>query len=88
MADKTVRYTPEFRRQIIELARNGGTPAGWIDDSHLLVNNFVNDYQIYSDFDYAGCSLYSVTGAAAGTCELPEVLAFQNVSSGTITPTT
>jgi Putative Ig domain len=61
-----------------------GSPAGWIDDSHLLVNNFVNDSFIYSNFDYAGCSVYSVTGASSGTCAIPEVLAFQNVSSGTI----
>ena len=27
MADKSVRYTPEFKRQIVELARTGRTPA-------------------------------------------------------------
>ncbi len=27
MADKTVRYTPEFKRQIVELARSGRSPA-------------------------------------------------------------
>ena len=27
MADKTVRYTPEFKRQMIGLARSGRTPA-------------------------------------------------------------
>jgi transposase len=27
MADKTVRYTPEFRRQMVALARSGRTPA-------------------------------------------------------------
>ncbi len=27
MANKSVRYTPEFKRQMIELARTGRTPA-------------------------------------------------------------
>lgn len=27
MADKSVRYTPEFKRQMVELARTGRTPA-------------------------------------------------------------
>jgi transposase len=27
MADKTVRYAPEFRRQMVELVRAGRTPA-------------------------------------------------------------
>jgi transposase-like protein len=27
MADKTVRYTPEFKRQIVDLLRSGRTPA-------------------------------------------------------------
>jgi transposase len=27
MADKSVRYTPEFKRQMIELVRTGRTPA-------------------------------------------------------------
>jgi transposase len=27
MADKSVRYTPEFRRQMVALARSGRTPA-------------------------------------------------------------
>ena len=27
MADKTVRYTPEFKRQMIDLVRSGKTPA-------------------------------------------------------------
>jgi transposase len=27
MADKSVRYTPEFKRQIVDLARSGRTPA-------------------------------------------------------------
>ena len=27
MAGKTVRYTPEFKRQMVELVRSGRTPA-------------------------------------------------------------
>jgi len=27
MADKTVRYTPEFKRQMVDLVRGGRTPA-------------------------------------------------------------
>ena len=27
MADKSVRYTPEFKRQMVELVRTGRTPA-------------------------------------------------------------
>lgn len=27
MAEKTVRYTPEFKRQMVELARSGRSPA-------------------------------------------------------------
>jgi hypothetical protein len=27
MADRSVRYAPEFRRQMIELVRSGRTPA-------------------------------------------------------------
>jgi transposase len=28
MAEKTVRYTPEFKRQMVELVRSGRRPAG------------------------------------------------------------
>jgi transposase len=27
MADRTVRYTPEFKRQMVDLVRSGRTPA-------------------------------------------------------------
>ena len=27
MADKSVRYTPEFKRQMVDLVRSGRTPA-------------------------------------------------------------
>jgi hypothetical protein len=61
-----------------------GSPAGWIDDSHLLVNSYQPDTFDPSQYDYTGCAQYSVTGALSGSCELPEVLSFQNVSAGTI----
>jgi transposase len=32
MADKSVRYTPEFKRQIVDLVRSGRTPASLSKD--------------------------------------------------------
>ena len=33
MANKSVRYTPEFKRQMVELVRSGRTPASLAKES-------------------------------------------------------
>jgi len=93
--DATVFATSEFVTPSFSAGANlyqnnqlvtavNGWPLGWIDDTHLLLNNYVSDYFIPQQSDYAGCSVYSNTGVSAGACELPEVLSFQNAGAGTI----
>jgi hypothetical protein len=60
-----------------------GWPVGWIDDSHLLVNSYQTNV-LTLQADYWGCTLYAATGATSGSCELPEVQSFQNISAGSI----
>jgi Putative Ig domain len=58
-----------------------GMPAGWIDDGHLLVNTFADNAV---GTVYAGCNVYSPSGQSTGPCALPEVTAFQTLTSGSI----
>jgi hypothetical protein len=60
-----------------------GWPVGWLDDSHLLVNTYQLDY-FNNNADYNGCAIYGPTGMSAGTCDLPQVLSFQIVTSDTL----
>jgi hypothetical protein len=60
-----------------------GWPVGWLDDSHLLVNTYQLDYLV-NQADYNGCAIYGPTGMSAGTCNLPQLLSFQTVTSDTI----
>jgi len=58
-----------------------GMPVGWIDDGHLLINTFAeNDLET----DYAGCNVYSPSGSSTGPCALPQVRAFQALTSDSI----
>jgi hypothetical protein len=61
-----------------------GWPVGWIDNSHLLVTTYVVDAKSSSVADYAGCTIYDLSGNATGACVLPEVLGFQTVDSDTL----
>jgi Putative Ig domain len=61
-----------------------GWPAGWIDNSHLLVNTYQQDYINTQQGDYTGCAIYGPTGMSAGSCYLPDVLSFQTVTSDTV----
>lgn len=53
-----------------------GFPIGWIDDGHLLVNTYAQQY--------TGCGVYSAAGQKTGPCALPEVTAFQSLTADTI----
>jgi hypothetical protein len=62
-----------------------GYPVGWIDDGHLLVNTYTNpDPSNASVHEYAACNVYSASGQNAGACGLPDVEAFQTISSDSI----
>jgi hypothetical protein len=63
-----------------------GLPAGWLDNSRLLVNNYVMTTSIPADVSYSGCSLYGPDGSVTGgACALTqEVGQFQSVTSDTI----
>jgi hypothetical protein len=62
-----------------------GYPLGWIDDGHLLVATYTNpDPFNLNYFRYAGCAVYSPSGQSTGPCELPEVDAFQTLTSDDI----
>lgn len=58
-----------------------GMAAGWIDDDHLLTNTFAENSL---GTIYAGCNLYSASGESTGPCALPEVTAFQTLTSDSI----
>jgi len=59
-----------------------GLPTGWIDDGHLVVNTFA--YTNLLTTVYAGCTVYSPSGQSTGPCALPQVTAFQPVTSDTV----
>ncbi len=61
-----------------------GWAPGWIDDAHLLVNTYQDNYFDDEITDYTGCSIYSPSGTSVGNCSLPEVLSFQTVTSDTL----
>ncbi len=58
-----------------------GTAVGWIDETHVLVDNFSTDPY---DFSYLGCTIYSPGGTPDSSPSLPEIQSFQNVSAGLI----
>jgi hypothetical protein len=60
-----------------------GWPVGWLGDSQLLVNTYQLDY-LNNNADYNGCAIYSPAGMSAGTCDLPQILSFQTVTSDTL----
>ena len=44
-----------------------GSPGGWIDDGHLLVNTFVEIEGLgINVLGYCGCSVYSPSGQSTG----------------------
>jgi hypothetical protein len=59
-----------------------GWPVGWIDDGHLLVDDYKADSTGLSG--YESCAVYSPTGQITGPCALPSVTAFQTVTSDSI----
>lgn len=60
-----------------------GYPLGWIDDGHLLIATYIY-IDPFQDIGYAGCAVYSPSGQSTGPCALPEVDAFQTVTSDDI----
>src|SRR6185437_7611141 len=60
-----------------------GYPLGWIDDGHLLIATYIY-IGPFQDIGYAGCAVYSPSGQSTGPCALPEVDAFQTVTSDDI----
>ena len=62
-----------------------GTPAGWLDNGRLVVNDSVPDFQGQTS-RYTGCTIYSPSGSpTGGACALsPQVAEFQPVSSDLI----
>jgi hypothetical protein len=61
-----------------------GWPVGWIDNTHLLVNTYVQNTAGGPPSVYAGCTIYDLSATATGTCALPELLGFQTVDSDTL----
>ncbi len=64
-----------------QIATLTGVGVGWIDNSQLLVNHYT---QNSSGAVYAGCSIYSPTGALLATPALPELHSIQPVTSDTV----
>lgn len=60
-----------------------GSPSGWIDDGHLLINTFAPN-SVGVGVNYAGCTVYSPSGQSTGSCALPEVYSFQAITSDSI----
>jgi hypothetical protein len=77
-------YMTNLMRSGVFVPFVSGWPVGWIDNAHLLVNSYVTDSHYGTQGDYAGCTVYDLTGNATGACALPEVLAFQLVDSDTL----
>jgi hypothetical protein len=61
-----------------------GSPVGWVDDGHLLVNTYALPFPGAPEPTYAGCNVYSPTGQSTGSCALPQVSAFDAVTSDLI----
>jgi hypothetical protein len=63
-----------------------GLPAGWLDQSRLLVNNYAYHQGMLSFVQYSGCTIYGPGGSpTGGACALPqEVFQFQTVASDAI----
>jgi putative Ig domain-containing protein len=59
-----------------------GWAVGWIDNGRLLVNNYVQTIGSFSMF--SGCAIYDPTGVNLAQPALPELLAFQTVTSDSI----
>lgn len=59
-----------------------GLPAGWLDNSRLLVNNYENSPSVPA-IQYAGCTLYGPNGVPTGApCAIGiELQRFQSVTS-------
>lgn len=63
-----------------------GFAVGWIDESHLLVDEYVTQFDLP---EYNGCTIYSPNGTVISSPPLPEIQSFQSVSAGLIyTPDT
>jgi hypothetical protein len=64
-----------------QVAAVTGVAVGWIDDGRLLVNDWGFQGPVIS---YAGCTIYSPTGAALGAPPLPQLQSIQPVTSDTV----
>jgi len=79
-----VAFTTKLLQNRTLISSVAGWPVGWTDDTHLLVNSYVDDRVVDTQGDYAGCTIYDRAGNVSGTCDLPEVLSFQTVTSDTL----
>lgn len=85
-----IAYPPAlaFKTKVLQngtlISTVAGWPVGWTDDTHLLVNSYIDDRVSDTTGDFAGCTIYDRAGNVSGTCDLPEVLSFQTVTSDTL----
>jgi hypothetical protein len=85
VVQQTADYETNIVRNSVVVPFVPGWPVGWIDDTHLLVNGYVQDTVVSgTQGDYAGCTIYDLSGTPTGTCALPEVLGFQVLNSDTL----
>lgn len=61
-----------------------GLAVGWIDNSHLLVNNYELSNESVTGGLYTGCTVYSPTGAVLSTPALPELTSIQTITPSTV----
>jgi len=59
-----------------------GWAVGWIDNSRFLVNNYVEP--LGGSTRFSACTIYDATGVKLAQPALPELLAFQTVTSDSI----
>jgi len=61
-----------------------GIAVGWIDDTQLLVDTYVQVDKFGIQMQYNGCVIYSPTGTSLSTPPLPAIGFFQTVGPGLI----
>jgi hypothetical protein len=61
---------------------SGGYASGWLDDGHVLINNYV--VMGTAPVKYTGVSLYDPTGKLLGMSSLPEIKVFQPLTADTL----
>jgi hypothetical protein len=61
---------------------NGGYASGWLDDGHVLINNY--SVMGTAPVKYTGVSIYDPTGKLLGMSSLPEIKVFQPLTADTL----